>query len=83
MKKARVKVPWPEGLHLRRAVQLVKTAQRFRCVLQIRSEERIADLRSLLSVIALCAAMGATLDLEAAGDDEQEALQTVQQLFDA
>lgn len=74
-------MPWPEGLHLRQAMRLVRTAQRFRAEIRLRSSERIADVRSLIGVLALCAAMGATLDLEASGEDEQEALHTVQQLF--
>lgn len=81
MKNARVRVPWPEGLHLRQAVRLVRAAQQFRAEIRLRSAERIADMRSLLSVLALCAAMGATLELEASGEDEQEAIRTVQELF--
>lgn len=81
MKNTRVRVPWPEGLHLRQAVRLVRAAQQFRAEIRLRSAERIADMRSLLSVLALCAAMGATLELEASGEDEQEAIRTVQELF--
>lgn len=74
-------MPWPEGLHLRQAMRLVRAAQQFRAEIRLRSAERIADVRSLLSVLALCAAMGATLELEASGEDEQEAIRTVQELF--
>jgi phosphocarrier protein HPr len=81
MKHAKVTVPWSEGLHLRQAVQLVKVAKPFRATVYLKSGGRIADLRSILSVLALCATMGTPLDLEAVGDDEQEAVQTVAQLF--
>jgi phosphotransferase system HPr (HPr) family protein len=81
MQQAKVTVPWREGLHLRRAAQLVKVAQQFRSTIRLKCGGRIADLRSLVSVLALCAAMGATLDLEVSGDDEQDAAQTVKQLF--
>lgn len=83
MKHAKVTVPWSEGLHLRRAAQLVKVAQGFSSRLCLKCGDRIADLRSIVSVLALCATMGTTLDLEAVGDDEQVAAQSVEQVFDA
>lgn len=81
MKHIQVTVPWSEGLHLRRAMQLVKVARNFRSTVLLKCGGRIADLRSILSVLALCATMGTTLDLEAVGDDEQEAARTVVQVF--
>lgn len=81
MKHSRITVPWTEGLHLRRAAQLVKVARKFRSVLCLKCDGKIADLRSIVSILALCATMGTTLDLEAVGDDELEAAQTVEQLF--
>jgi len=81
MKHAKVTVPWSEGLHLRQAVRLVKVAQPFQARIFLKCGERIADLRSILSVLALCATMGTPLDFEAVGEDEQEAVQTVTQLF--
>ena len=41
----------------------------------------MADLRSILSMIALCATMGTALDVEAAGDDEEDAIKAVRQVF--
>ena len=81
MKHVRVTVPWSEGLHLRRAAQLVKVARRFHSTLYLKCGGKIADLRSIVSVVALCATMGTALDLEAVGDDEQEAAWTVEQVF--
>lgn len=83
MKHAKVTVPWSEGLHLRRAAQLVKVAQRFRSSLRLKCDDQIADLRSIVSVLALCATMGTTLDLEAVGDDEQDAAHSVERVFDS
>lgn len=83
MKQLKVTVPWNEGLHLRRAAQLVKLAQGFRSDLCLRCGDRIANLRSIVSILALCATMGTTLDFEAIGDDEQDAAQCVEQVFDA
>ncbi len=81
MKHSQITVPWTEGLHLRRAAQLVKVARMFRSSLHLKCGGKIADLRSIVSILALCATMGTALDLEAVGDDELEAAQTVEQLF--
>lgn len=74
-------VRWPDGLHLRRAAAVVMAAKRFRSVVRARCGERRADLRSILSVVALCATMGTGLEVEAIGEDEQEALQAIEQVF--
>ncbi len=81
MKRSRVVVPWREGLLLRRAVTLAQTGLRFRSAVYLKSRQGIADLRSVLSILALCATMGTALDVVAAGDDEQDAIQAVCQVF--
>ena len=81
MKLTKVIVPWPEGLHLRHAVKLVKTAARFQSTILLKCGDRIADVRSIISIIALCATIGTTLEVEVSGDDEADAAQTVEQLF--
>lgn len=81
MKRLRVVVPWHEGLHFRPAAKLGQIAQRFRSTVFLKCGRRVADLRSILSMIALCATMGTALDVEAAGEDEEDAIQAVQQVF--
>lgn len=81
MKRSRVVVPWPEGLHLRPATRLVRLAQDCRSKVFLRRGDRIADLRSILSVLALCATLGTPLDIEAVGEDERYAAAAVEQMF--
>lgn len=81
MKRSRVVVPWHGGLHLRPAAKLVQIAQEFRSSVLLKCGQRVADLRSILSMVALCATMGTALDVEAAGEDEDDAIQAVQQVF--
>ena len=81
MKQSRVLVPWRAGLHLRAAARLVRVAQRFKSSISLKFSGQSADLRSVLSVVALCATMGVALDLEAVGDDEQSAILAVEQMF--
>ena len=81
MKRSKVVVPWPEGLHLRPAATLVRVAQGFHSTIYVKCGEKIADLRSIMSIIALCATMGTGLDIEISGEDEQDASQAIEQLF--
>lgn len=81
MKSMTVVVPWEPGLHLRPAVTLVLTAAKFRSSILLSRDGKIANLRNILSVIALCATMGTALNLEVAGEDEQEAARAVEQVF--
>lgn len=81
MTSSKVVVHWREGLHLRRAVNLVRVAQKFRSTIRLKCGGNIADLRSILSVVTLCASVGTTLYVEANGDDEQAAAEAVEQLF--
>jgi phosphotransferase system HPr (HPr) family protein len=81
MKRAHVVVPWEAGLHLRPAAKLVRLAQRFRATVLLRCGERIANLGSILSVMALCAVAGTTLEVQASGEDELEAIRAVEAAF--
>jgi phosphotransferase system HPr (HPr) family protein len=81
MKTFKVVVPWREGLHLRHAVRLAQTGRFFRSTVALRSGQKMADLRSIISIIALCATMGTTLDVEVCGDDETDAVSAVEQVF--
>jgi phosphocarrier protein len=81
MKRSRVVVLWKYGLHLRPAAKLVQVAKDFHSTIQLKCGGKVADLRSILSIMALCATMGTGLDVEAAGDDEQDAIQAIEQVF--
>lgn len=81
MKRSKVTVGWREGLHMRAAARLVRTAQRFESTVLVRFSDQVANARNILSVIALCAAMGAVLEIEATGDDEQDAIAAVELAF--
>ena len=83
MKNLKVVVPWREGLHLRHAVKLVQLAKFFHSSICLKRGPKMADLRSIISVISLCATMGTALDVEIVGDDEQAATQAVERVFAA
>ncbi|HEY1170905.1 MAG TPA: HPr family phosphocarrier protein [Verrucomicrobiae bacterium] len=81
MTTRQVIVPWKKGLHLRVATRLVRLAQTFRSTIRVRCGDQVANLGSIISVISLCAVMGSALVVEVSGDDEQEAVRAVEQVF--
>lgn len=81
MKRSSVTVSWKEGLHLRAAARIVRSAQRFRSTVRVSFKDHVANARSVLAVLTLCAAMGSVLVIEASGDDEDDALAAVEAIF--
>ncbi|MES2570160.1 MAG: HPr family phosphocarrier protein [Verrucomicrobiota bacterium] len=81
MKRTTVTVPWREGLHLWPATRLVKLAQKFRSSIRLTCGAGMADAQSIFSIVALCAAMGTSMDVEVSGEDEQDAIRAVEAEF--
>lgn len=73
------------GLHARAAAQLVRLAGKFRSTIILRRTDTnaLANAKSILSVLALAATVGTTLQLEVDGPDQQEALDSVRSLFES
>jgi phosphocarrier protein HPr len=83
MKSSRVLVPWKAGLHLLPATRLVRLAQSFHSTIVLKCGDKLADARSIVSILLLTASMGAALDIEASGDDEANAARAIKQIFAA
>lgn len=77
----RVTIRWQRGLHMLTAARLVRLAQRFHSSIRLRLGTRMADARSILSLMLLSATLGTSLDIEAAGNDEHEAVRAVEEFF--
>lgn len=82
MKEIQVKVSNKNGMHLRLAGELVKNTSRFSSdILIIKNGEEING-KSILSVAGLGAGYGTELKIRAQGEDEDEALKLLKELFD-
>src|SRR5688572_15770584 len=81
MKRSQLTVPWTDGLHLRPAAQLVRLAQKFSSSILLRANGKMADARSILNIMLLCAALGTVIEVEAQGEDEDLAIQAVESAF--
>lgn len=81
MKIKRLQVEWDKQFPMRAAVQLVRVARRFRSHIQLRVGADVADARSVLSILILASSLTSYMDIEASGDDEQEAVRAVVEHF--
>ena len=71
------------GLHARPATFLIQKANEFKCSIWIEKEERRVNAKSLLGVLSLGVARGATISIIADGADEVEAVDTLCELIDS
>jgi phosphotransferase system HPr (HPr) family protein len=71
-----------QGLHMRPADLLVKAAMKFRSRIELEKDGQIVDVRSILGLLTLGAQAGTNLNLKAIGDDAQEAILALGDLFD-
>ncbi|RKX42843.1 MAG: HPr family phosphocarrier protein [Verrucomicrobia bacterium] len=83
MKKVQVIVPWEEGLHMRPASRLVRCASVCRSSIRIMAHGKVADARSILGILLLCASVGTLLDVEVSGEDEVSAMSAVEKIFES
>lgn len=83
MKRARIAILWKNGLHLRPAARIVKSAQSFRSSISLKVNERISDARSIFGILMLSATLGTAVDLEVSGADEDVAIATITSIFDS
>jgi phosphocarrier protein HPr len=62
------------GLHARASAKLTKLAGSFPCEVWISRGERRVNAKSIMGVMMLAAGLGATVELEANGANEQAAM---------
>lgn len=69
------------GLHARAAAKFVTLASSFDSDIRLARANREVNGKSIMGVMMLAAAKGASLDLIADGEDEQQALAELEQLI--
>ena len=70
------------GLHARAAAAFVKIANRYRSDIFVSKESIKVNGKSIMGVLMLAAAKGMTIDIEADGDDAQDALDALGKLIE-
>ena len=81
MKQTQVIIPWKEGLHLRPASRLVRLAKASKSAIWLKVGDKVADARSILAILLLCAAAGTVIELEINGEDEDAVLTSITSVF--
>jgi phosphocarrier protein HPr len=71
------------GLHARAAAKLVHTAAKFKSDVKVKRGDDIVDAKSILGILLLAAARGTTITVTANGEDEQDAIASIENLIDS
>ena len=77
MQRSQAVVSSRTGLNVILATRLATAAMTMRSVVFLKSGGHVAEARNTLSVLGLCATPGSTIDIEASGEDEQDAAELV------
>ncbi len=70
------------GLHARAAALLVQTVSRFSAEVKISKDGQVVNGRSIIGLLTLGAAKGSRVRVEAKGNDAQESLKAIEELFE-
>lgn len=81
MQKKTIKITNKLGLHARASAKLTQAAGRFASSIWISRESRRVNAKSIMGVMMLAAGLGSTVELEADGADEAEAIAEIEKLF--
>ena len=69
------------GLHARAAAKLINVTSSFSSDIQLNKDGRQVDGKSIMSVMMLAASKGTELTISTSGEDEQQALEAIEQLI--
>jgi phosphocarrier protein len=81
MQKKSIRITNKLGLHARASAKLTQAAGRFASSIWISREGRRVNAKSIMGVMMLAAGLGSTVELEADGADETEAIADIERLF--
>jgi len=71
------------GIHARPASSIVRAVTRFKSKVELIKDGSAADAKSIMNVLMMAAKKGTVIKVRADGEDEQEAVQAVIDLFEA
>ncbi|SHJ02705.1 phosphocarrier protein [Dethiosulfatibacter aminovorans DSM 17477] len=71
------------GLHARPAALFVKKAAEFESKIKVVKDDKEADAKSIISIMALGAVKGAEIVINANGDDSESAVEALVELLDS
>lgn len=81
MIRSQLEVINARGLHARAAAKLAGTANQFSSDIRIGYPERMVDSKNIMQIMMLAAAKDTVLEAEIRGQDAQQALTAITELF--
>lgn len=81
MNTRRLEVTNKLGLHARAAAKVVSLAKEFESDIKLGTDGKFVDAKSIMSLLMLAAAKGASVDAKAEGPDADVALDRLEALF--
>jgi len=82
MIQTRIQISNKLGLHARASAKLTKLAGGFKSDIHLSRNGRRVNAKSIMGVMMLAAGMGTEVDIEAEGEDEQQAMEALRNLID-
>jgi phosphocarrier protein len=70
------------GVHARAAALLVQTVNKFSAQVTFSKDGQITDGRSIMGVLTLAATQGSKIQVEASGEDAEQAVRAIERLID-
>lgn len=81
MARAEVEITNKLGLHARASAKLTQVASSFKCEVWLSRSGRRVNAKSIMGVMMLAAGKGASVTIEAEGEDAEAALAALQKLI--
>ncbi len=81
MHKSEVTICSPKGLDVLMASRVARAVRKLKSVVLIRCGGCVAGAHNILSLLALCAALGTAVEIEAFGDDGHTAVQVAEEIL--
>lgn len=82
MIRKKIEIKNKQGLHARPASMLVRTLSKFKSDVFLAKDGIRVNGKSIMGVMMLAAEKGSVLDVEIHGEDENDALQALEELFE-
>ncbi len=80
MRKAKLKVASPWGMHARLAFKFAKKSEGFRSSVTVKNKSGSGDGKDVMDILALATGPGEVITVETEGEDENAAIETLSRL---
>ncbi|MBR4490740.1 HPr family phosphocarrier protein [bacterium] len=82
MKETELTIKNKLGLHARAASLFVKTAEKFKCGVELEKDGVRVNAKSIMGILMLAAPLGSTVKISVNGESEEECLTALTQLVE-